>query len=276
MDDQNPDTIDKDLQETMSQIEKEEAEGAAVDDEGAKKDEGTSIDNEPKDAEDKETAGEKPDAADESKSESEDGEDEKPESVDYKEKYSNSSREAAILAAKLKKQNEALEKAGQIPKPTEEEMIVEYPDWEDMSATEKRLATDSVWNNRRFEIVEGYSKVAKDIDAWTAKVDTFIEDPKTLIAHPDLEGKADGFKAFAVKETRRGVDFEDLVSAFLWKLESNKVTHKGKMMPTGTGGSKEKPQPVSDKISAEDAARLMETDYNKWMKLLQEGKLASE
>jgi hypothetical protein len=274
MDEQNPDTIDKDLQATMSQIEKEEAEDAAT--KGEENNEGTPIDNESKDAEASEAGEEKSDAADEGKSEPEASTDETTESVDYKEKYSNSSREAAILAAKLKKQNEALEKAGQIPKPTEEEMILEYPDWEDMSATEKRLATDSVWNNRRFEIVEGYSKVAKDIDAWTAKVDTFIEDPKTLIAHPDLEGKADGFKAFAVKETRRGVDFEDLVSAFLWKLESTKVTHKGKMMPTGTGGSKEKPQPVSDKISAEDAARLMETDYNKWMQLLQEGKLASE
>lgn len=198
-------------------------------------------------------------------------EDKKPE--DYKEKFSNSSREASILAAKLRKQNEAIEKAGTISAPTEEEMRSEFPEWEEMSATERRLATDSVWNNRRFGLIEGVAKESKDIEAWNGKVDTFVDDPKTLIKYPRLEGKADGFKAFCTKDTRRGVDFEDLVSAYLFKVDSERKPHKGQMFEKPSGGANDAPKPKSDKLSVDEAAKLMETDYGKWQELLLAGKL---
>lgn len=201
---------------------------------------------------------------------------ETPDEVDYKEKFSNSSREAALLAAKLKKQNEALEQAGLVKKPTEEEMRDEYPEWDEMSATEKKLATNSVWSDRRFGLIENLSKETKDIEAWNGKVDTFVEDPKSFIKYPRLEGKVEGFKAFCVKETRRGVDFEDLVGAFLNKIDSERKPKKGQMFEKPSGGSNEPIKPVSDKLSVEESAKLMETDYSKWQEMLMAGKLADQ
>lgn len=198
------------------------------------------------------------------------------EQEDYKKRYSDSTREAAILASKLKKQNEALEQAGQIPQPTEEEMRSEFPEWDEMSATEHRLATDSVWNTRRFGLIEGVSKETKDIEAWNGKVDEFAEDPKSLIKYPRLEGKVEGFKAFCAKETRRGVDFEDLVSAFLFKVDGDRKPNKGQMFEKPSGGSNEPVKPVSTKLSVEESAKLMETDYTKWQEMLMAGKLADQ
>lgn len=195
---------------------------------------------------------------------------------DYKKRYSDSTREAAILAAKLKKQNEALEQAGLIQKPTEEEMREEYPEWDEMSATERRLATNDIWNTKRFDLIEGVSKETKDIEAWNGKVDTFVEDPKSLIQYPRLEGKVEGFKAFCTKESRRGVDFEDLVSAFLFTVDGQRKKNKGQMFEKPSGGANETPKPVNTKLSVEESAELMEKDYDKWQEMLMAGKLADQ
>lgn len=263
-------TIDQDLQATMDQIDKEVAEDP-------KPNETTPNIDEPKDEEGGEPREEAPkETPDDTKPTEEKPAEEDTESVDYKKRYSDSTREAAILAAKLKKQNEALEQAGEVTKPTEEDMVLSYPEWEEMSATEKRLAIDNEWNNKRFALIEGVSKETKNIEAWNTKVDEFIGDPKVLIANPQLEGKEEGFKAFCAKDTRRGVNFEDLVSSFLFTVESTRVKHKGQMMPTGTAGPNENPKQKSDKLSVEDSAKLMETDYTKWQEMLEAGKLANE
>jgi hypothetical protein len=213
--------------------------------------------------------------AEEAEEEEETPTEEDKDAVDYKKRFSDSTREAAILSSKLKKQNKALEEAGNLPKPTPEEMKEEYPEWDEMSATEQRLAVSDVWNTRRFNLIEGMAKESKDIDAWTDKVDTFITNPKTLIANPRLEGKEEGFKAFCAKETRRAVDFEDLVSAFLFKVDSEKKPpKKGQMFEQPSGGDNTPPKPVNKKLSLEESAKLMETDYNLWQEKLEKGELS--
>ena len=90
--------------------------------------------------------------------------------------------------------------------------------------------------------------------------------------HPELEGKVEDFKLFASKPTRRGVDFEDLIPAFLYNESKNKVApKKGQMFEQGTGGNS-KPKPKGDKISTEEGRLLMNTDYNKFKELLKAGK----
>lgn len=263
----DPQNADKALEETLAELDKPETPETPE----------TPIDETPPD-DAAETPDEKPSDEKPADEEAEAGGEEEldAEQEDYKKRYSDSTREAAILAAKLKKQNEALEQAGNIPQPTEEEMRTEFPEWDEMSATEHRLATDSVWNTRRFGLIEGVSKETKDIEAWNSKVDTFTEDPKSLIAYPRLEGKIEGFKAFCAKETRRGVDFEDLVSSFLFRVDSDRKPKKGQMFERPTAGANTTPKPVNTKLSVEESAKLMETDYNKWQEMLMAGKLSAE
>lgn len=191
--------------------------------------------------------------------------------IDYKKRFVESTREAQILHAKDKKINEAIEEAKKLDI-TDDDVQKEYPDWELMSDTEKKLARNDVLNKKRFDMLEKVTEESKNITVWHEKVDTFADDPKTLIDNPDLEGKIDEFKIFATKSSRRGVDFDTLVSSFLWTEEKTKLKNKGAMFPTSTGGQKGKPQ-VSDKISMEQAKTLRDTNYNEYKRLLRENKI---
>jgi len=198
---------------------------------------------------------------------------EPPPSPDYKERYKESTREAQILHAKNKKLNESIEQAGDIPDPTEEELRNEFSEWDDMTETEKKLAKSAYVSIQRFAKLQEATKEFKDIDVWSGKVDTFIADPKTLMQYPELEGKTEEFISFASKPTRRGLDFADLVAAFLYDATRRKISMKGKMFETGTGGPAGKPKPKSDKISLEEAAVIQKTDYNEYKRLLKARKI---
>ena len=197
-------------------------------------------------------------------------------SPDYKEKFIASSREAQVLHAKNKKVNEVLSKAQEISDPTDEEMIAEYPDWEVMSDFEKKMAKDTLIAKRRFDALAEIAKESKNAEEWHDKVDKFLDDPKSLTDHPDLEGKEDEFRLFATKPTRRGVDFEDLIAAFLYTAKPAKPEKKkAKMFPTGTGGPG-KPSKEEGKLSIEEARELRNTDYKKYKKLLLAGKISEK
>ena len=196
------------------------------------------------------------------------------ETPDYKKKFIENQREAIILASKNKKLNEAIDNASKIAEPTKEELVAEYPEWEDMSTTEQRLAKDTLISKRRFSLIQDANKESHDIEAWNIKVDEYLIDPQTLIANPELEGKTEDFRLFAMKQSRRGIPFEDLVKAFLY--DESKIPKKtGKMIEEGAGGDNHKPKPVSDKISLEQARILRVTDYKKYSELLRDGRIES-
>ena len=190
---------------------------------------------------------------------------------DLKKKLSNSAREAQVLQSRTKKYDEAVEQAEAIAEPTDEIMVKEYGNdsWNDMTTVEQKLAKKSWVNEQKFNILSTVAKEGKDIEKWNTTVDAFVGDPKTLIAHPQLEGKVEDFKLFAMKPSRRGLDFEDLVLAFNGNLALNApAKNKGKMFETGTAGQGIKQAPKDDKISPEQAAVLMNTDYKKYKEML--------
>lgn len=194
--------------------------------------------------------------------------------VDYKKKFVESSRESIVNHARARKFTEAVTQAAGVDAPTEEELMSEYKDWDLMTDTEKLLARDGLINKKRFKIMESVAQEGKNIEDWIAKVDTFIENPATLVSNPELEGKQEEFKLFASKPTRRGLDFGDLILAFIGENAKNvKPKMKTSMMEDGTGGPKETPKPKSDKISLDEAKLLMQTDYKKYKELLKDGKI---
>jgi hypothetical protein len=154
---------------------------------------------------------------------------EAPQEPDYKKKFVESTREAQVLHAKNKQLVTAVDEASLI-EVTEEDLAKEYADWDLMTDTEKRLAKESLLSTRRFNIIHAESNKFKDVEVWNEKVNVFADDPKTLVDHPKLEGKLDEFKLFASKPTRRGVDFEDLIPAFLYNETTKKpAPNKGQM-----------------------------------------------
>lgn len=197
------------------------------------------------------------------------------EEVDYRKKFTESSREAQVLYSKNKKMAEAIERAGEVAEPTDDELKAEYAEWEDMSDFERRIAKENLINKRRFDAISEATKDFKDMDAWNGKVDDFLADPETLVKYPELDGLVEEFKIFTAKPTRRGVDFDDLISAFLFERE--KIPgKKGRMFETGSSGGTDKPQPKSDKISTAESMRLRQTDYKKYLEFLRAGKIEND
>jgi hypothetical protein len=197
--------------------------------------------------------------------------------VDYKKRYSDSTREAQRLAIKNKELNKAIEEAGGVAEPQEEELKQEYAEWDEMTPTEQRLAKDNLLNKKKFDIIQGATAKFKQVDDWAEKVDTYVGDPRTLIAHPELERKTEEFKEFASQPTWQNVDFDNIVLGFIGDLSKNKIKHKGQMFPTGQGGGAVEPTKPSDgKISAAQGRSLMKTDYKKFKEMLKSGKIRNE
>ena len=192
---------------------------------------------------------------------------------DEKKKFSASARENQRIYSKNRVMNQALEEANEIPEPTDDEMKSEFNDWELMGETEKMLAKETVISRKwRGRISQAKEQAAK-IEKWNESVNQFVEDPKVLSDNPDLEGKTEEFVEFATLDTNISVPFYFLVAAFLHEQSKERVSHKGKMFETGSGGPNDRPTPASDKISLEDARRLRETDYAKYKELLSAGKI---
>lgn len=193
-----------------------------------------------------------------------------------KKKLSASARENQKIYAKNRVINKAILEADEMPEPTEEELTKEFSQWEDMTETEKTLAKETVISrNWRKKISEAKEQTTK-IEKWNESVESFVDDPKTLIDNPDLEGKTEEFKTFAIEETNNSVPFNILVSAFLHQHSSGKKPNKGKMFEHGSGGPNDRPQPKTGKITLDEARKLRETNYDKWKEYLNAGKIESD
>jgi len=193
---------------------------------------------------------------------------------DYKKKFSEEARQNQKIYAKNRKLNEGIAKASEVQNIDDEELKADYPDWEYMSETEKKLARKNLVNDKRFEIVLKASEEAKKIEKWTDDVSNFIDDPKVLADNPGLEGKTDEFKAFANEQSNHAVPFKILVSAFLHDMSTKpKQGNKGRMFEVGSGGPNDKIKTKGDKISLTEARQLMKTDYKKYKEYLIGGKI---
>lgn len=197
----------------------------------------------------------------------------KTEEPDYKKKFVESTRESQILASRNRKMTEVLEQADQLPDPTPEELKAQFPDWELIDPVQQILIKDSIKNKKIFSMLGQVTKESKDIEAWNAKVDEFVSDPKTLIQYPDLEGKQDELKVYATKATRRGVEFDDIVASFLFSESKTKTKSKGSMFQAPTAGPSTPVKPKTDKITMAEAIVLKKTNFNKYKEFLIAGKI---
>jgi hypothetical protein len=191
---------------------------------------------------------------------------------------SASAREAQKLYAKNRVLNQALLDADEIPEPTEDELKKEFGEdtWELMSDVEKYSVKEAIVSKRWREKISDAKKQGMKIEKWNQAVDEFVEDPKNLIDHPELEGKTDSFKAFAAQEDNNNVPFKILVSSFLYEESKKKTTHKGSMFLTGSGGPNDKPTPKSNKMGTDEARQLRLTNYTLWKEKLSAGMIEDD
>ncbi len=180
--------------------------------------------------------------------------------VDYKKKFSDSSREVQRLLSedKLRKVRiEELEaklaKADELS--SEEKLHEKFPDWDMLSDSEKQLI-------KRQEKTEKELLKLKEEQAWK---DDF---GKAVDKFPKLSEREKEFKDFCYRFPK-GIDAETLAKSFLFEeKEEPKEPRKGLEKPTG--GTKGMP---SGELSDEEVKRLRETNFEVYLKMVRNGKI---
>jgi hypothetical protein len=201
----------------------------------------------------------------------EEGPEEEKQVIDYKKKFSESSRNAQKIAAKNKKINEALDEADKMAEPTDEEMKQEFPDWEAMEDYAQNLAKEAIMSKKFREKLTKAREESKKIEKWNVQVDEFVADPETLTKNPDLEGKLEEFKIYASDEVNASIPFAVLVPAFLHNSNIPKK-NKGQMFPKGNAGPSDSGK-KDNKLTLEEGRQLRVTDYKKWKAYLKAGRI---
>ncbi len=193
----------------------------------------------------------------------------------YKVKFAESSREAQILAAKNRKIQETISQAAQLADPTEDELRHEYTDWDNLTDFEKKMARDTFISNRRFSMINQAVVENNKVDEWAKKVDEYVQNPVTLQSHKDLEGRQAEFRSFAMKESRRGLDMEELVKYFLAVQPATPApANPGSMVQRPNGGNP--PKPAQTGYSPEQIALIRKTDHRKYNELVAKGVIKLE
>lgn len=190
-----------------------------------------------------------------------------------KEQYKGSTREALVHKAAREAMANAIKESENIDAPTDEEMQNEYDDWDILGEGEKKARIKLALNEKRFAIINKANKEAEDFDGWVKKVEDYSEDPTVLVNFPELEGRGEEFRAFAITKTRRGVPLPDLLKAFLFDATKQAPKKSGSMLEKPVGGDGSKPSTAPAKISMADAEKLRINNYAEYKRLLRAGRI---
>lgn len=152
--------------------------------------------------------------------------------------------------------------------PTESELQAAFPEWYDMTPTEQMLAKKSLVSERRTEALLLKERDREAVAQW----DTDLE--LAIAKNPTLQGKEQAFKAFATKPSRRGIDVDVLISAFLYDpgpSASQAPSSTPKPALEGGNGGPRGPISSKKKYSAEEMQTIQASDPRKYREMLLHG-----
>lgn len=133
-----------------------------------------------------------------------------PAPVDYKKKFSESTRETQVLLGSFADMKRVLGEVTNADIPTDEELRRDYPEYDALSDFEQNQLRRSVIQDRKLNkvlvIVDGVSTEAEKVKTISEFIDTRSE----------LEGKEQEFLRFCLMPSHKGAPAETLLSAFLF------------------------------------------------------------
>lgn len=129
-----------------------------------------------------------------------------------KEKFANSAREAQVLSGKVKELEEKLKGSSL----TDDEVKQEYPEWDQLTQNEQRLARENLSMRRNLSNI---SMTLNDLS-----YEKQLQQIKQQ--NPGLTGRESDFEQFCKKPTHKGVSLEVLAKAFLFEVESDDPARK--------------------------------------------------
>lgn len=197
-----------------------------------------------------------------SKKSTPEGEQVPPEEVNYKKKFSASTTENQRLNEETKKDRE---KIAELELAISEKELSKNPDFELMSEQEK-------------EEYKEKQKIAKDVAILKAK-EKMREDyralPQEMKEKLEKKGGYDAFRDFACLPDNAGQkNLLNLAKSFLFEEKPEEPTEPEEKPGLEKAGGGERTAPPKKKgFTVEEVKQMRENDYDRYMKLAQEGKL---
>jgi len=224
--------------------------------------------NEDQDADQEEDAGKdkKPDA----KADDEKG-------VEYwKNKFTESSREAQVLAEREKETKRKLEEATKPKEVTDDLMKQKYPDWDSYDDGVKAALKNTVVQDQKITALEQGQSEYLNERKWQSQIDGFLaeNDETEKISIKDK----DAFKKYCNKPERKGMNLDILAAAFAYEVGTTAPAKpekkKGSMLETGSGqGATQKHKTDKKEYTADDAKMLRQNNPKEYERLVRSGKL---
>lgn len=141
-------------------------------------------------------------------------------------------------------------------------------DYELLEPFQKSLLKRTILSERKFNTVSEVVVEEDKLNVWAGKVDEFIDTAKDNPKFARLVGHEQEFKNFSMKESRRGLDFEDLARSFLFDLPAKKK-HKGSLLLRGGGGS----APKRKAFTEDDTVAMRKAQPGRLTDLMKRGKV---
>lgn len=196
--------------------------------------------------------------------------------IDYKKKFSESTRRNQIVESQFKELQKVL---GDITKqeiPTDEEMVKLVPDWEYLTDREKNGERKLVVLERRQNhMLNTFSSIAKETETYS-QLEAFVG------TEPRLKGKEADFYEFATDPRNTGASLEVLVNAFLFEttpiVDTTPVVTPVEAVPPslerGNPSGNLPPIPTGNQEMSEDELKLLRTtDPRKYNEMIRTGKI---
>lgn len=190
----------------------------------------------------------------------------KPGEPDYKEKFTQSSREAQILAAKNKKLQEELDKINNQTPPTDAEMKEKFPEWETLNTVTQDVLRRQIQLEKKVTNQDRIIAEQLAEQKFQAELRELYQNPE----YKDLQGDKD-FEEFVLKPKHRGLDIRTIADAYLLRNKKPApAPERTQGLEPGSGG----PRNVPDVgMTLEEADALRQKDPKKYRELLRTGQI---
>lgn len=166
---------------------------------------------------------------------------------------------------------DSVDTAAKLPEPTEDEMKAYVKslgaEWDDLNTFERNTAKRTLMAERKFDIVNQTVQSTRQIDAWSQKVDDYLDDETTKSKFPKLAGREIDFKTYAMKKTHRGADMEILIKSFFFDVKPK--APRRSLFETANGGEGKKTTGKS--LSADEISSLRKNNQKEYQRLLKKG-----
>jgi len=193
--------------------------------------------------------------------------------VDYKEKFSYSTRENQLLRGKISSLEKQLGVITNDETPTDAEMRQLYPEWDDMLGLEKDLLKKTIILERRLNKTSMLVQDMVNEKNFEEKLDNFLTKASLTNEFSGLKGREKEFKEFAHKPAYKNIDLDIIAKAFLYTAGGTVSEPKPakSALEKGSGGSRE--SAAQSGLTPEQIKEIREKDPKRYNLLIKQGKI---